>query len=56
MDPNVNVEQLKKQAKKLKRETGTSHVDCLNELAAGHGYQNWAHLMSQVAKRNKSEG
>lgn len=41
-----SIEQLKKDAKRLKRETGISHAEALNRVAAGHGFQSWETLLA----------
>lgn len=41
----MNIERLKREAKKLKKAEGIPHNEALNRLAKTYGYTSWALLM-----------
>jgi Glyoxalase superfamily protein len=41
-----NLEYLKRQAKKLKKEQGITHAEALNKIAVSVGYSNWKNLIN----------
>jgi hypothetical protein len=46
----INIEWLKRQAKKLKKEKNITHTEALDQLAKDNKYVNWKHL--QQANKN----
>lgn len=46
----MNIEQLKREAKRMKRSTGKTHSECLDEIARRYGFQNWSVLMKNQEK------
>ena len=46
------VERMKRAAKKERKDNGVAHVLTLNRLAKERGYNNWQHLMQNVAETN----
>lgn len=49
----MNVDRLKRAAKKLKKEKGIKHYEALNEIARQNGFQNWKHLWDVYMKRKE---
>lgn len=45
------VENMKRQAKKVKKERGITHTQALDELSRAEGFQNWALLMKTINAR-----
>lgn len=37
----LNIEWMKREAKRLKKETGLTHMECLDKLAQQHGFAHW---------------
>lgn len=55
LPPNPNLEHLRKQAKKLAKETPESSLtEIQRQMANDYGYPNWAELSAHVSKREKS--
>ena len=48
----ININYVKKQAKRLKRETDKTHTECLHIISKDLGYRTWDHLL----KTYKHEG
>lgn len=46
----LNIEALKRQAKRMHREKKITHSEALNILAREHGYANWPSLMKEQKK------
>lgn len=42
----LNSEWMKRQAKRMKKETGLSHMQCLDRLAQQHGFSNWTAFLA----------
>lgn len=47
----LNLEWLKKQAKRIKKEKGLTHAEALNEVAKLVGFRHWVHLTDVVNGR-----
>jgi Glyoxalase superfamily protein len=44
------IERLKREAKKLRKQEGTTHSQALDKLAQQKGYKNWSLLMKAQPK------
>lgn len=47
----MNIDWLKRQAKKLKKETGITHAEALREIAITQGFDTWEELIAFVDER-----
>ena len=45
----MNIEQLKRDAKRLKKQESITHAEALDRIAQQHGFKNWAALMRVAA-------
>ncbi|MED5608516.1 glyoxalase superfamily protein [Pseudomonas sp. JH-2] len=48
-----SLERLKKQAKAIKKATGCSHCQALEELAKVHGFRTWAALTAKHKEQHR---
>lgn len=44
----VQLERLRREAKKLKRELGITHSEALDRIAARYGFANWSQLAKHI--------
>lgn len=51
---NFNVERAKREAKKMRKESGKTHSECLAEIARRQGFNNWSLLMKAQNKESKN--
>ena len=51
---DLNIKWLKRLAKKLKKEIGIPHVECLHRVAKEQGYRHWDHLMRTYNNADKN--
>jgi len=50
------IDQLKYQAKQLKKKLNISHAEALDKLALERGFKNWALLHREFTKNESSKG
>ena len=50
----INIERLKREAKKIHKETGMTHVQALDHLAAKFGFAKWSLLMKHHSSSKTS--
>lgn len=46
----LNVERLKREAKKISKESGVTHSEALDWIAQREGFKNWSLLMNRSKK------
>jgi hypothetical protein len=51
----LNLDNLRREAKKLKKASGITHSKALDKIAAGEGYNNWALLMKEQNKFQRDD-
>ena len=48
----VNLESLKREAKRIRKTEGVTHSMALDKIAKGYGFSSWNLLMAQHSKEN----
>jgi len=48
----MDIERIKREAKKKRKATGLTHTECLDLLASERGFQNWRALINAADAHN----